>query len=150
MHRTKSALMMALLGALLFAAFVLQDIRNHPEIPTGELPWDLILRYAVAMTLGGALAGFVFSGLFGRQGIGGWILTMISGLIAAAVSGLIGSAIGLLPDLSAGGLSTGEILQIAVGLLVLPLSIAEEPWLVLPVAALLIATHVWCRAARQP
>lgn len=149
MHRTKAALMMALLGALLFAAFALQDIRIHPEIPAGELPWDLILRYAVGMTLGGALAGVAFSGLFGRSGIGGWVLTLLSGVIAAAVSGLLGSAIGLLPDLSADGLTSGEIFQIVVGLLVLPFAIAEEPWLIAPIAALLVGTHLWCRAARK-
>lgn len=149
MHRTKAALMMALLGALLFTAFVLQDVRNHPQIAPGDLPWDLIVRYAAAMTLGGALAGFVFSGLFGRQGIGGWLLSLLSGLIAAAVSGLVGSAIGLLPDLSVDGVTTGEFIQMAAGLLVLPLSIAEQPWLAIPVAGLLVATHLWCRAARQ-
>ncbi len=149
MHRTKAALMMALLGAFLFVAVVMQDIRRHPEIAPGDFPWGLMIRYFIAMILGGALSGFVFSGLFGRSSIFGWLLSFLSGVIAAAFSGLIGSAIGLLPDMIADGLSTGELIQIGAGLLVLPFSIAEKPWLAIPVVALLLVTHVWCRSARQ-
>jgi hypothetical protein len=149
MQKWIAALMMALTGAILFAAFVLQDIKIHPEMAWHDLPWSLILRYAGAMTLGGALSGLVFSGLFGRNGFGGWILAILGGVLGASISGLFGSAFGLVPDLAAGGISTTELLQIAAGILVLPLSVIEEPLLGLVLTALVIATHILCKRARR-
>ena len=149
MHRITAALMMALLGALLFAAFVLQDIRLRPDLPAGELPWGLMIRYGLAMTLGGAIAGLLFSGLFGRSGAGGWVLTLIAGILAAAISGVLGSAVGLLPELLTDGLNTTEIVRVAAGLLILPLAIVEQPWLAIVLVLLLVITHLRCHAARR-
>ena len=148
MHRWITALMMALLGAILFVAFVLQDIRIHPELAPGDLPWGLIIRYALAMTLGGALSGYLFAGLFGRGGLGGWLLAILSGVIATAIAGLFGSAFGLIPDMLTDGFSTAEIIQIAAGLLMLPLALIEQPWLALVVGAILIVTHLRCKISR--
>ena len=149
MHRWTAAAMMALLGAVLFAAFVLQDIRLLSKDAAGDLPWGLILRYGGAMTLGGALAGYLFSGLFGRSGIMGWCLTLISGLIVAAVAGALGSAFGLLPDALTTGFGTKQMIEIAAGLLILPLALIEEPWLAIVVGALLVITHLRSRMQRQ-
>lgn len=149
MHRLIASLMMALIGAALFAAFVLQDIKIHPETEFADLPWNLILRYALAMTAGGALVGFMFCGLFGRNGVLGWVLALIGGVIAASISGLFGSAFGLLPDLLADGFSTSDAVQVAAGLLILPLAAIEQPMVLVIVLALIVVTHLWCNRARQ-
>lgn len=148
MHRWVSSLIIALIGAVLFGAFVLQDIRIHPELGPQDLPWGLILRYGVAMTLGGALIGFLFCGLFGRSGFGGWLLAILGGVLAASLSGLIGSAFGLLPDLLADGFSTADAIQIGAGLLVLPFAAGGQPILLPIVATLIVATHLWCKRWR--
>lgn len=148
MKRSIAAGMMALTGVFLFAAFVLEDIRIHPEVPAGELPWGLILRYAVAMALGGAFVGFALAGLFGRTGILGWPLALIGGLLATSLSGLFGSVFGLLPDLLSDGFSVSDVIQAAAGLLILPFAAGDQPWIVLAVLALIIATHVLCRRSK--
>ncbi len=149
MHKLVAALMMAIIGALLFSAFVMQDIRIHPELGPQDLPWGLIIRYGVAMTLGGALAGYLLCGTFGRGGVGGWVLALLGGIIAASLSGLLGSAFGLLPDMLSDGFSLSEAIQIVAGLLVLPLAAIEEPVLIPAVAALIAATHILCKRRRS-
>ena len=149
MHRWVAALMMAVIGAFLFGAFVLQDIRIHPELGARDLPWGLILRYGLAMSLGGALIGFLASGLFGRRGIGGWGLALLGGLLVSALAGLAGSAFGLLPELLADGFSTADAIRIGAGLLVLPLAAAEAPLLLVIIVGLIAATHLWSRTIRR-
>lgn len=144
-----AALMMALSGAFFFVVFVLQDVRIHPELTWDQLPWSLIARYAVAMTAGGALAGVVFSGLFGRSGTGGWFLALLGGAIASLLSGLFGSAFGLLPDLLADGLTMAELIKVVLGALVVPLSVIEQPFLLIVLIGLVLATHELCKRARQ-
>lgn len=141
--------MMALIGASLFGAFVLQDIRIHPELGLQDLPWGLILRYSAAMTLGGALIGYLFCGLFGRTGAGGWVLALFGGVLAASLSGLIGSVFGLMPDLLADGFSTSDAIRIGVGLLVFPLASLEQPILFPLVMSMIIASHIWSKRARN-
>lgn len=141
--------MMALIGAFFFALFVLQDVRTHSELAGRDLPWVLIARYAVAMTIGGALVGFMLSGLFGRGGVGGWILACLGGLVAATLSGLFGSAFGLLPDLLADGYSTSDLVQAGAGALIVPLSLIEQPVFISVFAGLIVATHLWAKRARR-
>jgi len=141
--------MMALIGAFLFGAFVLQDIRIHPELGPQDLPWGLIIRYSAAMVLGGALIGYLFCGFFGRNGIGGWMLAMIGGVLAASLSGLIGSAIGLSPELLADGFSAAELIRIAAGLLVFPLASLEQPVLFPLVIGMIVITHIFTKRARR-
>lgn len=149
MPRLIASLMMALIGAYLFAAFVLQDLRIHPDVPRSDLPWALILRYALAMVLGGAVSGLLFCGLFGRKGAFGWVLAVIGGIIAASVSGLLGSAFGLLPNLLSDGFSTTDAVQVAAGLLILPLSAIEQPSVLAIVLGLIVLAHVLLRRARK-
>lgn len=141
--------MLALVSACVFGVFILQDIRALPDTSTATPPWGLILRYAVAMTTGGAVVGYLLSGLFGRSGIAGWALALLGGLIATSMSSLLGSAFGLLPDLAADGLSTTEIIEIAAGLLVLPLAASEQPVVLLFVIGMVLVTHSWCKRARS-
>jgi energy-converting hydrogenase Eha subunit A len=149
MHKLVASGMMALIGALLFGAFVLQDLRSVPRENMADVPWDLVLRYSIAMIVGGALAGIMFCGLFGRRGIIGWCLAMIGGVIASLLSGVLGSVFGLLPELLADGFSPSDVVQVGAGLFVLPLAVAEQPALLLAFFVLVGATHVLCRRARQ-
>lgn len=150
MQKQITVLIMAVTGLLFFAAFVSQDIRVLPDVTWGELPWGLILRYALAMTFGGALAGFLFAGFFGRRGFLGWLLAIIGGVLSALVAGLFGSAIGLLPDLLADGYHTADLVRAGLGVLVIPLSLIEQPALILLLAGLVGLAHVMAKRARRP
>ena len=145
MQRWTVPLMMALLALSLFDAFVTQDIRSSPVADASNLPWGLILRYAAAMAAGGALAGLLFRRRFGRPGISGWVQAFLFGAIAATFAGLLGSAFGLMPDLMADGFSPADAIKIGFGLLILPLSIIEAPWLGLVVVGVIAITHLLCR-----
>jgi hypothetical protein len=149
MHKRTTALLMALVGVFFFLVFLAQDLSHFETMSLGDLPLLLILRYAVAMTLGGALSGLVFAGLFGRGGVGGWILALLGGLVAALLSGLFGSAVALLPDLLADGYHPADLLRVLLGTLVLPLSLAEQPLLGLVLLALIAAAHLLARRARR-
>ena len=72
--RPVSALMMAVVGVLIFTVLLVEDVGLLPQDASASLPWGLIGQYAVAMAMGGALAGALLSGLFGRGGAGGWFL----------------------------------------------------------------------------
>lgn len=149
MHRTATMIVMALTGLLFFAALVVQDIRLDQVSGPHERPWSLVLRYALSMTVGGALAGFVFAGLFGRRGLLGWILACLGGVLSALVCGFFGSAIGLLPDLLADGYQASDLIQAAAGILVVPFSLIEQPLLIPLLLGLVILAHVLSRRARN-
>lgn len=144
------AVMMALVGAMFFFVFLAEDIENMTNLEWADLPTGLVLRYIVAMGIGGAIAGFLLAGLFGRAGIGGWALAGIGGVLATLLAGLIGSAAGLLPDLLADGWQMADIIPIAFGLLVIPLAMVGKPLIALVWVALLGVTHVLAGRARRP
>jgi len=141
--------MMALTGAFFFSVFVSQDLRNLTDTQTGNVPWGLIVRYALAMAAGGAVAGLVFSGLFGRRGVGGWLLALIGGILAATLAGLAGSLIGDLPQSLSTGFSGDAIIRIFAGLLVVPLSITEQPIMAGVLLVMVALTHVLVKRARH-
>ncbi|QJF51196.1 hypothetical protein [Roseobacter ponti] len=141
-------LTLALASMLLFLALVFEDIGELAAANWSELPLGLIVRYAVAMGIGGAVAGYVLAGLFGRQGITGWCLAMTAGVLVATFAGLLGSAIGLAPDLLSDGYQTRDIVAIGAGALVFPLAVIGWPVL-LPVWIVLIArAHMLARRRR--
>jgi len=140
--------MMALTGAVFFFAFLYQDLAVLSLDQLGQAPWGLIVRYIVAMGLAGAVAGALFSGLFGRHGLPGWLLALLGGILATAVTGLLGSFFGLVPDLLTRGWGQTDFVAIGMGLLVVPLSFLDHPvffpvWLVL-----ILLTH-WLTARRR-
>ena len=140
--------MMALAGALLLFALLFTDFSDLAASDPAQLPWGLMFRYMVAMAVGGALAGSLLTGLFGRRGLSGWLLALIGGLIASIVAGVVGSFIGQLPDLISGGWQTGMSVAIASGALVLPLALFGWPHLVVVWAAIVAGTHLWVRRRR--
>lgn len=149
MIRPIAIVMMALTGSFFFFVFVAQDIRSLPDLDMGQLPWGLIIRYAVSMAIGGAIAGAILCGLFGRAGIGGWLLAFLAGILAATLAGLFGSAIGDLPDILSDGWSSSDIVRMVAGLLVLPLALAEQPALIIVLVTMVTMTHILIRRRRQ-
>lgn len=147
--RATVALMMAITGAMFFFVFVAEDASNIPDLKWSDLPLGLILRYLLAMGLGGALAGALMAGLFGRGGIGGWALAALGGVLATLIAGLLGSATGIVPDLLADGWQVADLIPILFGLLVLPLAMAGKPLIALVWLALIVTTHLLAARARR-
>ncbi|MEP1201132.1 hypothetical protein [Tateyamaria sp.] len=102
----------------------------------------LIVRYFMAMGLGGAVAGYALSNLFGRSGLLGWVLAAMGGILVATFAGLLGSAIGLLPDLLSDGFQTPDILAVSAGALVLPLALIGWPTLLPIWIGLIFLVHI--------
>ena len=148
-HKSTVTIMLALASMLLFIALVFEDMGEFTDADWSNLPFGLITRYLIAMGLGGAFAGYILSGLFGRSGFLGWLFTIIGGVLVATFAGLIGSAIGLSPDLLSDGLQTRDVVAIGAGALVLPLALTGWPVL-LPIWIALISTaHILARKRRK-
>ena len=142
--------MMAVVGVLVFSVLLVGDMSLLPADSSVAVPWALVFRYGVAMAIGGALAGAALAGLFGRRGIGGWLLSLLGGAIASVVAGLLGSAVGLAPDLLRDGFQTGDLIAVGFGGVLAPIALAES-WGHLGVWLGLIAlTHILCGKARRP
>ncbi|MDV7141952.1 hypothetical protein R3X27_04570 [Tropicimonas sp. TH_r6] len=140
--------LMALLGGVFFAVLLGDDVENFTGSEWADLPTALIVRYLVAMALGGALAGWLLAGMFGRGGIGGWAFAAIGGVLATCCAGLFGSAVGLLPDLLANGWQMADLIPILFGLLVVPLAMAARPFLALGWVVLIVVTHLLAKRRR--
>jgi hypothetical protein len=141
--------MMALSSALLFIVFLAEDFGGLMATLQAELPWGLVLRYLVAMAAGGALCGALLSGLFGRQGLGGWLLAGLGGIVTATIAGMLGSLLGLLPDLLADGWQTRDLVAVGAGALVLPLAATGWTPLLALWAAVVGGTHIRVRRLRS-
>ena len=147
-HKWTVTIVLALASMLLFISLVFEDMGELTDTDWANLPIGLITRYLIAMGLGGALAGYFLSGLFGRTGLLGWFLTMLGGVLAATFAGLLGSAIGLSPDLLSDGLQTRDIVAIGAGALVLPLALTGWP-ILLPIWISLLSTAHICARKRR-
>ncbi|MEM1235854.1 MAG: hypothetical protein AAGI10_02710 [Pseudomonadota bacterium] len=141
------AIAMAVASALFFLEVLREDIATV-DSELSQLPWALIIRYAVSMAAGGAIVGALLSGWFGRGGIGGWLLAILGGLIAAAFAGVVGSFVGFLPDIIAGGFDIGSAIAIFAGLIILPLAFLGWPLLIPIWAAIVCAAHIWAKRIR--
>lgn len=146
--RYVSTLMMALIGVLLIAAFMAEDVVAQGDLAWADLPKGLMLRYLLAMAVGGALSGWLLAGMFGRGGLGGFLLGFLGAVLATLVAGLFGSAAGLLPDLLRDGWSGADLVPILYGLAALPLAFAGQPLLLLGWLVLMLFTHLWARRVR--
>ncbi|AXI45237.1 hypothetical protein C1J03_03810 [Sulfitobacter sp. SK012] len=141
-------IVLALSSMLLFLALVFEDLGEIADADWSNLPIGLIVRYLIAMGLGGALAGHILSGLFGRTGFLGWLLAIFGGVVTATFAGMVGSAIGLAPDLFLDGFQTRDFVAIGAGALVFPLALIGWPVL-LPIWTALVSTaHILARRRR--
>ena len=149
--RVIASLAMAVTGTLFFLALVFEDVADLFDTPLSEIPWALILRYAIAMAIGGAVSGLVLAGLFGRSGLIGWLLAILGGLAATVIAGVLGSFFGLSPELLANGWQSSHFVAIASGALVLPLAWGGWPILIPIWAAMVLLTHAMvCRCREEP
>ncbi|MDW4498548.1 hypothetical protein R5H30_11190 [Sulfitobacter sp. D35] len=151
-----AALMMALSGLFFFLALLMQDMRALDSLNRETVPIGLMLRYAVAMALGGALAGYLTSALFGRgafggllRSFGGYLLAIVAGIVASIFAGAFGAAFGEVPELLRDGYHTRDLVPIAGGAVILAFVAAGRPVLLLVWFGIVIATHVWTRKARR-
>jgi len=140
---------MAALSALMFLTVLYNDISTIVGPSAGDLPWMLIGRYVVAMIAGGAIAGFALMGMFGREGVAGWVLAMSGGFGATLLAGFLGSIAGLLPDRLADGFQAADLFAVAAGGLILPLAIHDWPWLLVLLPSVISATHLRARSKRR-
>ena len=137
-------------SALTFAALLIEDLNGFDDLEFDDLPWGLILRYMVTMALGGAVAGFLLAGMFGRRRIGGWFLAILGGVVATLLAGLLGSFFGWLPDYLSAGDQPNALVSILAGALVPIFAFAGRPVLFLLWVMLIVATHLLARRARHP
>ena len=140
----------AVTSALTFAALLIEDLNGFDDLEFDDLPWGLILRYMVTMALGGAVAGFLLAGMFGRRRFGGWFLAILGGVVATLLAGLLGSFFGWLPDYLSPGNQPNALVSILAGALVPIFAFAGRPILFLLWVVLIVATHLLARRARHP
>lgn len=146
--RLLASALMAVSSALLFMVFVFEDLSAMLDTAWSDVPWRLVLRYALSMGIAGALIGALLAGAFGRAGLAGWALSLAGGIVTATVAGLLGSFFGLQPGLFSGGADAGDVIAILAGGLVLPFAVAEWPVVGALWLAFLAATHVSIRRLR--
>lgn len=139
--RLRVAVVMALVGLFLFATVLYDDVPSNSEARTG-----LVIRYALAMALGGAIAGYLMARLFDRPGVVGWIFAVLGGVLASIMAGLAGSLIGLLPELLLDGWHSTDMIAIASGILILPFALNDGVFVALAWIGLVLGAHVWVRS----
>ncbi|WP_171126984.1 MULTISPECIES: hypothetical protein [unclassified Ruegeria] len=138
--RRAATLVMAVIGASLFLLFLSRDLPGGLGDDWAKQNFGLVIRYVIAMTIGGAFMGFLLAPMFGRSGVGGWVTALVGGLLSTFIAGAFGSFFGLLPDLLSDGWQASDLVSILFGFAVLPLAAAENIsssliWLVMVIAA---------------
>ncbi|WP_170386893.1 hypothetical protein [Ruegeria atlantica] len=118
--------MMALIGGSLFLLFLSRDLPQGLQDDWAKENLGLVVRYVIAMTLGGAIMGYLLASMFGRNGFGGWVLALLGGLISTLVAGACGSLLGLLPDILDDGWQASDLVSILFGFLVLPIAAVDK------------------------
>lgn len=139
---------MAITGAAFFFEFLNDDLRNA-GISRAALNAPLALRYILAMAAGGALAGALLAGFFGRTGVIGGLWAGLGALIAVVLTGGIGSALALIPDILADGITTQHLISAGFGLVLIPLSMIGRPVMILLWLGLAVCAHLLALRARQ-
>lgn len=147
--RLITAAMMASVSVFLFVAFLYNDLGNVAAQNAPAPGIAIVARYLVAMAIGGAAAGFLFAGLFGRQGMMGWVFALVGGTLATLTAGVTGSVIGLLPERLSDGWQAADLIPIVSGAMILPFALSDWPALTVVWPAMIFATHIWARNARR-
>ncbi|MEM0947426.1 MAG: hypothetical protein AAGK37_08480 [Pseudomonadota bacterium] len=145
--RVRSALIWALTTALFAVAFALQDVLTA-EAPTAAGFFGTAIL-GVCHALGGAIAGFLLAGLFGRNGAAGWIMALVGGVAVVLLGGLFGGAFAAIYGTVTGTADlTVDLIRIGLGAVTAPLAIAEGPALALLWILSAIVAHLTCAKAR--
>ena len=140
--------MMALTSALFFFVFLLEDIPHWSEEDWANVPWSLVALYIALMAAGGAICGALFSFLFGRRGIIGWVLGLLGGLITPVFAGILGSVFSRFGSFLAEGVSLPDLIAVGAGAMLLPFAVVSFPLIVVPWFGLTVMTHLWARKSR--
>ncbi len=138
---------MAALAGLLFVFVLYNDISSFTDRDLDQLQWALICRYTLSMIVGGALAGYLLAGKFGRPGITGWVSATLWGLAASLAAGFLGSLIGMLPERLSDGFQSADLVAVAAGGLILPFAAHDWPWLLLLIPVAIGLAHLRTRAS---
>ena len=145
--RLTSAIIWGLMVAVFAVIFALQDVLRAEDAQASAYVGTTIL--GVCHGLGGALAGYLLAGLFGRAGAGGWLLAILGTLVVVLLGGLFGGAFAALYGVVTGttNLAT-DFIRIGLGAVTAPLAIADSPWLGPLWIAVGVAAHLTCRGMR--
>ncbi len=139
-------------GALAFfaLAFTLQDRAVWPEDAVRVIGAD-IAHFTASQALGGALAGFLLAGLFGRGGAAGWLLSILGAILALLLGSLAGGAIfGLREILSGGQDLVLGLIRVGMGPLGILFASAQAPLLGLALVLSTAFAHLVARRLRRP
>lgn len=139
---------MAVIGASLFLLFLSRDLPAGLSDDWARQNIGLVARYVIAMTVGGAIMGYLLAPMFGRGGIGGLIASLLGGVLSTFIAGAFGSLIGLLPDLLVNGWQSSDLVAILFGFAVLPLAAAENLGSSLVWLAMVFGAHVLSKIER--
>lgn len=139
---------MAVIGASLFLLFLSRDLPAGLSDDWARQNIGLVARYVIAMTVGGAIMGYLLAPMFGRAGIGGLIASLLGGVLSTFIAGAFGSLIGLLPDLLVNGWQSSDLVAILFGFAVLPLAAAENLGSSLVWLAMVFGAHVLSKIER--
>ncbi|NRA99525.1 MAG: hypothetical protein HRU32_06850 [Rhodobacteraceae bacterium] len=134
--RSKIALLF-FVGLFVNGLFIAPYIRDTNE--TGAFD-GLGLWVAIAHGLGGALAGWLMAGSFGRAGIGGWIISLFAVITIILLGGLAGGVmIAVQGMITAGDTVLQAGIRGIIGALAAPVAMANLPglWLLPPVLTVL-------------
>ncbi len=146
-HRLTSALIWGFMVAVFAVIFALQDVLRADNPQASAYTDTTIL--GICHALGGAIAGYLLAGLFGRDGVGGWLIALLGAIVVVVLGGLFGGVFAALYGAVTGtsDLAT-DVIRIGLGAVTAPLAIAESPWLAPLWAAVAAAAHLACRGAR--
>lgn len=141
---------MALVAAV-FAFLLLYEERPADGLAGVDRLWAFVVETLSGHALGGFLAGAALSFGFGRGGIGGWLLALVVGVLATLVAGALGGTIATMTESFSTGRSVAgdRLVGAAAGALVVPMSVAGSPFLILLWLALVGGVHAAARAVRQ-
>jgi len=131
-------------------AFALQDRASWPEDAARVIGGDVAL-FAASQALGGAVAGFLLAGLFGRGGPFGWLLSILGAVLALLLGALAGGAVFGLRELVAGGqdLVLG-LIRVGMGPLGIIFASAQAPLLAVALVLATALAHLAARRLRTP
>jgi hypothetical protein len=143
--RLGRALVWGVTLALFAAFFALQDWARWQAAPATIL--GRIGVFAACHGLGGAVAGALADGLFGRAGAAGWALALLGGVAVTIAGGLLGGAVfGLLGTPGAGAPLVEGAIRVGMGPLTVPLAVAQRPALAAIWLVGIVAARLWRRS----
>ncbi|WP_116131119.1 hypothetical protein [Tropicimonas sp. IMCC34043] len=141
----------ALVSALAMAGFaVLFLLQERPEdLSTVDGLWGFVFGRLLFQAIGGAAAGWLLAGLFGRRGIQGLALALIGGVLVTLLAGLIGGVLVGIPGLLRQGFAAPVLIRMGMESLIVPMAGAGRPLVWAAWGGTVILTHLLAWLARR-